>query len=151
MKNQVRVYASVGLIIVGMMCVASVQGDLVSPECGPYSFSWIWDGDANPDNGIIGQQQLSFTVSNVADGVYFKFTNSGDQACSLTDIYFESSLGTLESLVSIDDSCDGVSFSLGAAPGNMPRWQKVDFEPTLGMLADSDVPHLPHNGVNPGE
>jgi hypothetical protein len=149
MKNQIRIYISVVLVVVGMFCISNAQAELIS-QCGPYAFSWIWDDDANPANGIIGEQQLSFTVEEVTGGMVFRFENIGEQACSLTDIYFESSLETLKSIVDLDSS-DGVSFSLGANPGNMPRWEKVDFEPTLEMTADSDSPAVSHNGINPDE
>lgn len=150
MKNQARMCVRVILMAVGVLCVANMQAGL-DTECDSHSFSWIWDSDASPANGAIGEQQLSFTISDVSEGVYFLFMNTGDQACSLTDIYFESSLGTLESLISVDDSYEGVSFSQGANPSNMPRWEKVDFEPILGMTTDSDSPAVSLNGVDPGE
>lgn len=152
MKFQVKKSISMVLVVIGMVCISNTQAGLIS-QCNPHTFSWIWDSDSQVANGVIGEQQLSFTVGEATgiDGVIFRFENIGEQDCSLTDVYFESSLGTLESFISIDDSCEGVSFSQGASPGNMPRWKKVDFEPTLEMIADSDSPAVSKNGVNPGE
>jgi hypothetical protein len=147
MKNQVRIYISVTLVFVGMVCMSNAQAELIS-QCGPSTFSWIWDSDANPANGAIGEQQLSYTVEEAIGGVVFRFENTAQQACSLTGIYFESSLGTLEGFISIDDSYEGVLFSQGAEPTNMPRWEKVDFEPTLEMTADSDSPAVSQNGID---
>jgi hypothetical protein len=137
-------------LLMTILCAVNAHAELIS-QCDPFSFDWIWDSDANPANGAIGEQQFSFTVSEatgVDDGVVFRFKNTAEQPCSLTGIYFESSLGTLEDFILIDDSSDGVSFSRGAEPGNMPRWAKVGFEPTLEMIADSDSPAVSANGID---
>ena len=152
MKFPAKKYINLILAVVSMLCISNVRAGLTS-LCEPHVFSWIWDGDANPVDGTIGERQLSFTVSEVTgvDGVIFRFENKGELSCSLTDIYFESSLRTLEGILLLDGS-DGVTFSQGADPGNMPRWKKVDFEPTSGMTADSDSPAVSQSGIdNPDE
>jgi hypothetical protein len=149
MKFPAEKYINLMLAVISILCISNTQAGLTTLRA-PYAFSWIWDSDANPADGVVGEQQLSFTVSEATgiDGVVFTFSNAGELSCSLTDIYFESSLGTLEGLISIDDSSEGVSFSQGADPSNMPRWKKVDFEPTLGMTAGSNHPAVSHNGIN---
>lgn len=142
-------------IIIISLTVATVSAGLNS-DSGPYSFAWVWDEEASAVNGTVGQQQLSFTVSEAAGGISFRFTNIGDESCSLTGIYFESSLGTLTELISIDDSCEGVAFEQKSRPRNMPRWRKVDFEPAPDMAfhsaSQSDGQNgTSHNGIEPGE
>ena len=152
MKFPAKKYINLMLAVISMLCISNVQAGLTS-LCEPHVFSWVSDSDANPVDGIIGEQQLSFTVSEDTgiDGVIFRFENNSELSCSLTDIYFESSLGTLEGILLLDGS-DGVSFSQGADPGNMPRWKKVDFEPTLGMTAGSNSPAVSQSGIdNPDE
>lgn len=106
-------------------------------------------------NCTTGESQLFVEVSdagwNIDTGynqVLFTFTNSGPNASSIADIYFDD--GTLLGIASIDNSSDGVSFSQGANPGNLPGGNEIGFETTAGFLADSDAPVQP-NGVNPGE
>jgi hypothetical protein len=104
-----------------------------------------------------GEAQLSVTMTdlgfNVARGkhqVEFRFANSGPNASSITDVYFDD--GTLFGIASITDSGSGVSFSQGASPGDLPSGNSLDpdFETSQGFLADSDPAAQP-NGVNPGE
>ena len=148
MKVPAKKYINLMLAVISMLCISNSQAGL-SSLCEPHVFSWVWDSDANPVDGTIGEQQLSFTVSEATgiDGVIFRFENKGQRPCSLTDIYLESSLGTLEGILLLDGS-DGVSFSQGADPGNMPRWRKVDFEPTSGMTAGSNSPAVSQNGID---
>ena len=99
----------------------------------------------------IGEAQLSVDVTDAGSGqVLFYFTNSGLQASSIADVYFDD--GTLLGIASIDNSSSGVSFSLGATPGDLPGGNNATpaFETTVDFLADSDSPVQP-NGVNPGE
>lgn len=84
----------------------------------------------------------------------FTFRNSGTEACSITQIYFDAPTNTvLETLAAIDDSEDGVSFSLGASPGHLPGGNTIS--PPFVITADdfllgSDPPTKP-NGVDPNQ
>lgn len=119
-----------------------------------YSFSHIvecGDGPFELANGAIGEAQLFVEVSEIsAQQALFTFTNTGPQACSVTDIYFDD--GALLSIALIDDSCYGVSFSQYAAPHNLPGGHTLipPFVTTQGFSADSDPP-VEHNGINPNE
>jgi hypothetical protein len=77
--------------------------------------------------------------------VSFTFTNTGSEASSIADVYFDD--GTLLGIASILDGT-GVDFEEGASPANLPAGNTVGFDVTFA--ADSSPPVQP-NGVNPGE
>ena len=98
-----------------------------------------------------GEAQLSVFVEAGpgANQVYFQFSNTGPNAMSITDVYFDD--GTLLGIASITNG-SGVSFSQNASPPNLPGWNNITpaFQVTAGFSADSNPPAQP-NGVNPGE
>jgi hypothetical protein len=104
----------------------------------------------NAGDVAIGEAQLYVEVVDIGGGqVEFKFTNTGPEASSITDIYFDD--GSLLGIAQVING-SGVDFTQGANPPNLPCDQNVvpPFETTAGFLADSDPPVQP-NGVNPGE
>ena len=70
----------------------------------------------------------------------------------MTDVYFDDRDLILDAITAIDDSDTGVSFSVGATPGNLPAGNEASppFITTAGLSVDSNPPAQP-NGVNPGE
>ena len=97
-----------------------------------------------------GESQLTVNVTDPGGNkVLFHFKNSGPNASSVTDVYFDD--GSLLGLSQITDG-PGVSFSQYASPPNLPGGNNVNppFQVTAGFLADSNPPVQP-NGVNPGE
>lgn len=129
--------------VVGMG--VSQVGRADSITYGFYGLTWNSAGDV-----AIGVSQLSVKISSIQTDptqVLFTFLNSGSDASSITDVYFDD--GALLGIASIVGS-QGVSFSQGASPGNLPGGQEIGFSVTSGFLADSDSPAQP-NGVNPGE
>lgn len=121
---------------------------VTSARAVTYGFSNISANDVN--DAAIGEAQLSVDVTDAGAGrVLFTFNNSGPEASSITDVYFDD--GHLLGISSIESS-SGVSFSLGASPGNLPSANNIDpaFQTTAGFSADSDPAAQP-NGVNPGE
>jgi hypothetical protein len=119
-----------------------------------YSFNHIveyGDGPVELANGAIGEAQLFVEVSELsAEQVLFLFTNTGPEACSVTDVYFDD--GALLGIAVIDNSCSGVSFSQYATPHDLPGGNNLSppFQTTTGFSADSDPPVQP-NGINPNE
>lgn len=120
-----------------------------------YNFSHIveeGDGSAEFTNGAIGEAQMLVNVSNASgNNVLFTFTNTGSDASSMTDIYFDEA-DLFTAITTIDNSDLGVSFSLNAAPPDLPGGNTlaVPFITSAGLSMDSDPPVQP-NGVNPGE
>ena len=115
------------------------------------TFGFVNITNNNAGDAAIGEAQLFVEVSDPGGGlVLFDFFNAGPADSSIADIYFDD--GDLLSLVSIDNSDPGVSFSQGASPPNLPGANNASppFVTTAGLLADSDPPVQP-NGVNPGE
>jgi hypothetical protein len=102
-----------------------------------------------------GETQLNVEVRGTADDaslglnqVRFVFRNSGPNASSITDIYFDD--GTLLGIAAIEQDGDKVEFSQGAHPKQLPGGNTVGFTSTASFSIDSDPPAQP-NGVNPGE
>jgi len=119
-----------------------------------YSFKQIAEEGDSPielADGAIGEAQLFVEVIELTPKqVIFGFTNTGPEACSVTDIYFDD--GALLGIASINNSCPGVSFSQYATPHNLPGGNTLipPFVATEGFSADSDPP-VEHNGINPNE
>jgi hypothetical protein len=80
--------------------------------------------------------------------VRFDFTNTGGQASSITDVYFDDQMPPLLGIPVTIVNSSGVSFSAGCSPGNLPGGNPYGF--TSNYCADSNSPVQP-NGVNPGE
>jgi PEP-CTERM motif len=95
--------------------------------------------------------QYQFFMYDAGTSVTFKFENNGPTASSITDIYFDDS-SLFSSLTVGSYSGDGVSFSQGANPLNLPGGQTASptFTATSGLAADSDTPTM-IKGVNPNE
>jgi len=100
-------------------------------------------------DAAIGESQLAVEVLNAGAGLAdFRFTNSGSDAASITDIYFNNSPSVFDDLVSIDDGHSGVAFSEGAAPPNPPG---LSFGTAFKLDSDAGPGGVMSHGVNPGE
>lgn len=140
---------SVLSIIVGLLVCTGLCFGMVT-----YSFTHILeegDGPVELANAAIGEAQMFVDLTDLGSSqVSFTFRNTGPEASSITDIYFDD--GVLLELLSIDDSEAGVSFARLAKPENLPSGNNLmpPFETTDDFSLDSDNPVQP-NGVNPGE
>lgn len=127
---------------------------LAATPAGADTFGFYNITANNSGDALIGETQLFVDVTdNGSDQVLFTFTNTGPEASSICDVYFDD--GALLGIASIDNSSPGdpgVSFSELASPGNLPGANEIDpaFVTTSGFSADSDSPAQP-NGVNPDE
>ncbi len=140
-----RTRKTIGLIWVLAVFMAGTQG-----YAGPV-YSFVDITDPGSENALIGETQLFMEVlpgANPAQ-VQFWFTNTGPEASSITDVYFDD--GVLLGISSVVNG-PGVSFTPPATPGNLPGGMSVTppFVTTGSFSADSDPPVQP-NGVNPGE
>lgn len=90
--------------------------------------------------------QLSVEVEDGTTEVSFTFFNDVDSGspASITDVYFDDTLGLFDDLIDINESA-GVLFSEFAAPGNLPGGNSIGF--TADFSADSDAPPI-SNGVD---
>jgi hypothetical protein len=118
-----------------------------------YSFTHIveeGDGPTQLADGAIGEAQLFVELFDLTTQVNFVFTNTGPDASSITDVYFDD--GNLFGIASIINTPTLVEFSQLASPPDLPGGNLVvpPFEVTEGFSADSDPPAQPL-GVNPGE
>jgi hypothetical protein len=114
-----------------------------------YTFQCITDNNAS-DCSVL-ETQLSVTIGLNATNssmVDFLFQNSGPAASSIADVYFDDPIPRLLGNPAIITQSNGVSFSAGCNPGNVPGGNLYGF--TTAYCADSNNPMQP-NGVNPGE
>jgi hypothetical protein len=112
-----------------------------------YSFGCIaFDSSADC---ATGSAQLQLTVADGGSGtVDFLFTNTGPQASSITDLYFDWKASGLALTEGALTQSAGVSFGWGATPVDLPGGNSIAFSSDLGL--DSNVPTQP-SGINPGE
>jgi hypothetical protein len=116
------------------------------PTYGFYSITNNNAGDA-----AIGEAQLFVELFDLINQVEFHFTNTGPEASSITQVYFDD--GTLLGIASIDNSSTGVSFfHPETSPPDLPGGNNAvpPFVVTTGFSAGSNSP-VQSNGVNPGE
>jgi hypothetical protein len=94
--------------------------------------------------------QLFVEVFELTDQINFVFTNTGPDASSITDVYFDD--GSLLGISTINNTPTLVEFSQLASPPDLPGGNNVipPFVTTASFSADSDPPAQPL-GVNPGE
>ena len=142
---------STALRIAAVVAVACLVAAYPSQASASIELGFYGITNNIPADVAIAEAQMSVEVSEVsgnASQVLFTFRNTGTEASSITDIYFDD--GALLGIASIDNG-DGVavSFSQDANPGDLPGGGK-DFNTTAGFSADSD-PAVQPNGVNPGE
>jgi len=115
-----------------------------------FGFGCITLNDADDCATLEAQITVEVTEGS-GDTVLFRFTNTGTEASSITEIYFDDVVPLLGDPAAILSASSGVSFSLGdpsCSPGNLPGGNEVDFE--AAYCAEPNAPSQP-NGVNPTE
>lgn len=137
------------LSVIFLLAGALFLFTVMSAHASTLSFEAISANDIG--DVAIGEAQLFCDVTDAGGNqVLFTFRNTGPEASSITDVYFDD--GSLLGIAYIDNSDPGVSFSQLASPGNLPEANNATppFVTTAGFSADSDPPVQPM-GVNPGE
>ncbi|MFH1154823.1 MAG: PEP-CTERM sorting domain-containing protein [Pseudomonadota bacterium] len=137
MKNKVL---SIGLFLV-------LFGSLSNASALQFTFDNITNND--PFNAATGEAQLFMDVDLLGSQVMFTFTNKGDEASSICDIYFDDDVPLLN-FVSFSYFTSGVSFTVGARPGNLPGGKDPLYAFSSDYDYDSASPVQPE-GINPGE
>jgi len=142
------------------------EGGFVQAQTVTVGFDCITPGASEADK-TTGEAQLLLDVTHHAGDLIatFTFYNKAPAGfdplpCSITDIYIQDGhLCTLLYIVDEDDPYpgggygdNGVDFSQGASPGNLPdaQYATPPFVATKRFSMDSDVPVRP-NGVDPCE
>lgn len=114
----------------------------------PFGFTNITNNSAT--DAAIGEAQLWVDVTGSGSTAMFMFYNSGPNACSITDVYFDDGhiLGATMAII----NSSGVSFARYASPKDLPGGNGITppFHTSAGYSVDSDSPVQPM-GVNPGE
>jgi hypothetical protein len=106
----------------------------------------------NPTNAEIGRRQFAVEAIDIGTLLaQFKFTNTGTEASSITDIYFDDDAGLLRGIAVAPYSTDpGVSFAEGADPANLPAGILLPNPFIADFSAGANEPRIP-NGIDPGE
>lgn len=145
--NKLSPIASAAIIYAGavLLTVGSVTQGAVT-----YGFEAITNNNAA--DVAIAESQLSVDVYDRGGLVIFEFKNIGSEASSIADIYFDDELGLLSGFARPGPTSpdSGVSFSIGASPGNLPAGGSIQPPFIADFALDSDPPAQP-NGINPGE
>ena len=137
-------------LITGIVVTAAV-GMGIAPTASAETYGFMNISNNIAGDAAIGEAQLTVTVFDAGGGlVGFLFENSGLDASSITDVYFDD--GSLFDIASITNTAGLVEFTELASPGNLPSANSASppFVTTIGFSADSDPPIQPL-GVNPGE
>ncbi len=93
--------------------------------------------------------QLSMTVTELAgDGAIFSFRNNVGIPSVVAQIYFDDSLGLLESMDLDSSSGSGVSFVQFASPSNLPGGATYAFSADHSFGATKPAPHSGLNASN---
>jgi hypothetical protein len=111
-----------------------------------YSFDCITNDQAA--DCAAGEAQFSLSVSDMGSVVNFLFANSGPNASSITDVYFDWTSNAYALTYGTISQSAGVSFSWGASPPSLPGGHAINFK--ADIAADSNSSTQPM-GVNPGE
>lgn len=127
-----------------MAVVLTLVCSVVYASATQYTFSRITNNNS-ADAGI-GEAQFLMDVTKEDSVVYFKFTNTGPNASSITDIYFEDKVPLLIYKSFIESA--GVDYTEGATPSKLPGGQSYYFVSNYSY--DSDTPIMA-SGINPGE
>jgi hypothetical protein len=125
-----------------LIAVFSASADMI------YQFENITNNSAS--NAAIGELQLSMKVSDdIANKqVIFTFINTGTEASSICDIYFDDNPPAELVFQGFRYPTSGVTFTIGAHPSDLPGGQDYAF--TSDYSYDSKNP-VQSNGINPGE
>jgi len=136
MKSQTRIILLVGWIVL-LLIASPAQATL-------FGFYNITSSEVS-----IGEAQLFVDVVDFGSGqISFTFKNIGPEASAIARVYFDDSLQLFTSLLTIDSSAPGVSFSANAKPPNLPAGNTVGFQQVFSAGAD---PAPSKNGINPDE
>lgn len=133
-----------------LLCTALFLSSLLfsmQARAASYDFNAI---TANGHYTNLGEQYLSVEIMDAgSNNVSFLFENTAPagETMSITDIYFSNTPTYFSSLVSIDNSDPGVSFSQYARPGSLPAGGGWNW----GLSADSNSPKITASGINAGE
>lgn len=137
--SPVRSSIAAAVLTLGLTTAAQAQN---------YSFSCVSNNSAT--NCATGVAQLGMTLAQGAGYVDFRFTNAGPLASSITDVYWDWTGASNRYTAGAITSSNGVSFSWGASPNNLPSGNGLTPSFSANLGADSNAPTRP-NGVNPGE
>lgn len=134
----------------GALGVVLALGGLLAAPASATTFSFESITNNNAADAAAGEAQLFVEVTAAGALVDFRFYNTGSNASSIADVYFDN--GSLLGIATIINGGAGVDFSQGASPGDLPAGNSISpvFDVTAGFSADSNPPTQP-NGVNPGE
>jgi len=121
---------------------------------GTTAFAGVtYNFDAITSNGagsvIIAEAQLAVEVIDNGGTVEFLFTNTGSEACVISEIYWDDNAGFSLVYDSMSTTTPaGVAFHTGSNPANLPAGNTVAFDSNFSVEADNPEPKW---GIGPSE
>lgn len=132
--------ATIKMLLLGLVCGVSVMGQ--SASASSYSFTKI---TSNSTYDLGNQLSLTVTPESYGEGAIFTIRNNVGIPSSVAQIYFDDTLGLLESMDFNEASASGVSFNSSASPSNLPGGSSYAFSADYGFGA---APPPPKNGIS---
>lgn len=169
-NNGGRLFVFAVLMAAAMMGVLQKHASAVDWET--HTFGFVPCSNNNATDVQTGVNQLFVDVVDIGGGnVLFWLRNTGPNASSITDVYFEDGIPSISNIqnhgfVDRDDDFlgttddgeynpnTGVDFSEGASPPQLPAGQEclgIQFGEQFNADSDSGRPGVQQNGVNPSE
>jgi uncharacterized protein (TIGR03382 family) len=131
------------------MKISMVAALAAAAVCGSAMAGATFGVDGITNNSVfstnVGEAQLTIDVSGGPGTVVFLLQNSGPDACSVANVYFDD-IGLLGSAVIGNGS--GVNFEAGGSPPDLPGGSGIGFITDQVFSARNPKPT---NGVNAGE
>jgi hypothetical protein len=157
MSHQLKSFQSnrfIAQVITGLSPIAIGAIVLLAAPAQAFQFGFNNISGNSATNALAGQQQLFIDVTDSTGGsnlatnqVLFKFSNTGSQASSITQIYLDNGT-SLKTMGAITNSGVGVDFSKATGNLNLPSGNNVGFVSNFGLKANTPVSQ---KGVNPSE
>jgi hypothetical protein len=131
-------------LFVCLFAVAAISLSAKEAAANEFTFDCITNNSAS-DCSVL-ESQISLKIESDGSTVNFTFTNEGDDASSITDVYFQDLPPLLNDTTVAFSGTGTVSFDDKCKPGDLPGGTGF----TTTYCADSTAP-TQQNGVNPYE
>lgn len=132
--------ATIKFALLALVCATAAM--LQPVYASSYGFTKI---TSNSSYDLGNQLSLTVTPESYGEGAIFTIRNNVGTPSSVSQIYFDDTLGLLGSMDFNESSANGVSFSNIASPSNLPGGNAFAFSADYGFGA---APPPPKNGIS---
>jgi len=137
--------------LIGILCLGFLAA-VTAETARAISFTCVRNSGFTESECLIGEAQFSAELSDLGGGqALLTFSNSGPTASIIADVYIDDGVSAISGIASIQNGA-GTSFSVGAAPPNLPGGNEVSPSFVADFSADANPPTgTDGNGVDPGQ